>query len=274
MDWAVAANELLNDPLSRSRLASAPLVAGNSLYISVRSANSPSPAKLICCGLDGEVRWKAAVPLDSVVPLGETGDSLAIQGDSIIWNLAGNEVIAVDAEQGIVRWKSPLGEKTSDRSSTSGSSALMVQQGLVLVTGVAGLVALDSQTGAFRWRCPLKDPVSQILGVSENILVVSGISLCGIDLKSGQVLWQTGGSEPAIEGFGRGILLEETVLWPTVTELWTVDAKSGRVQQRAAIEQIAGCGGGNLTLSGGTLVIAGDESVTAFRVRVAGSVSP
>ncbi len=113
-------------------------------------------------------------------PIG-AGYSAAAVADGVLYTMASSdgeeEVLALDAATGEVRWRHPVGaSKASDLDDTGPRSTPAVVEGRVHTVSSAGvLVALDT-SGAELWRRPLMDPEqAPRFGYSVSPLVDRGL---------------------------------------------------------------------------------------------------
>lgn len=143
------------------------------------------------------------------------------------------------------------------------------------------IFALDSATGQLAWALPAgaADDVVHLLGVENDVLVASGDVLYWIDAYTGGVLTQfpriePGGAGQALHfprGFGRGIMADGHIWWPTRESIFMFDAvplHSAFGQRPHLAREIPllprGVSGGNLLLVGGVMLIATGDRLVAF----------
>ena len=143
------------------------------------------------------------------------------------------------------------------------------------------LFALDSASGQLLWSTDAErvDDANQLLGAYQQNLIVSGDRLYWLDASSGQVLaaFPAGGvgemstALPSPRGYGRGLIVGDRVYWPTQNEIFVFDAqqssdaigKPPAIRERLRLET-RGAEGGNLTLFGDGLIIAGPGRLFVF----------
>lgn len=146
------------------------------------------------------------------------------------------------------------------------------------------IFALDATSGDLLWSTDAErvDDATQLLGVSDDSVVVSGDRIFWLERTSGRVLASfPGGSTsdaatslPTPRGFGRGVVGEDRVYWPTQQELFVFDAdQSDRqaagwpvIRQRIALGP-RGAEGGNLVLLEDGLMIAAPSRLFVFKNR-------
>ena len=96
------------------------------------------------------------------------------------------------------------------------------------------------------------------------MLFVSGESLWGLNLATGQVVWHVGFTDPTSFGFGRGILAGNVVYWPTREDIYVVDQATGRLRRRIPLLARYVESGGNLVLAGDFLAVAQSRRIVVF----------
>ena len=111
----------------------------------------------------------------------------------------------------------------------------------------------------------MRGGVRHLLGVGRDKLIVSGNRLWGLDYRTGRIVWTTGYEDPAGFGYGRGMLVDRTVWWPTRDEIFVVDQTNGTLKRRIKLSGYPRYdSGGNLTMAAGLLLIAQPTRLVAF----------
>jgi hypothetical protein len=137
-------------------------------------------------------------------------------------------------------------------------------------------------TGLVRWAsAPALADVVHLLGVAEDSLIVSGKQIWWLDAETGKAVT----SFPArmevnqAKPFGRGILVDDVVVWPTRDELQiffqrqspSSDANARPAAPRDPIrlaDYANGISGGNLSVAGDYILLATPEKLWAFGPRL------
>lgn len=131
-----------------SNASPTPVVAGNRLYVHFGHLGTA------CLDLDGAVRWRQ----DSLrySPVHGNGGSPVLWGDRLLFSCDGASnpfVVALDAQTGAVRWKTP---RVTDAAKTfSFSTALIITNGTrveLISPGSGAVVAYAPDDGRELWR--------------------------------------------------------------------------------------------------------------------------
>jgi outer membrane protein assembly factor BamB len=124
---------------------------------------------------------------------------------------------------------------------------------------------LDADTGRMLWQRRAMPRVRHLLGVAEQRLVVSGDALSAWDVRTGDVHWAIRPTEPEEFGYGRGCLAGDVVYWPSREAVMLVNLRTGQVlREQPLLTPDARRFGGNLLVSGGVLLVASADRLTAY----------
>ncbi|MBI2478980.1 MAG: hypothetical protein HYV60_10220, partial [Planctomycetia bacterium] len=143
------------------------------------------------------------------------------------------------------------------------------------------LFALDANTGILIWASLREQAADAIhlLGVGDEHLIASGDYLYWFDVYTGRLKSQfpaphrslPGHAKPSPHGYGRGILVDKHVYWPTRESIFVFDQRIrpemlGRTPQAVRKIDLAfpGVTGGNLVLHDGSLLIATQDHLLVF----------
>ncbi|MBW8883695.1 MAG: PQQ-binding-like beta-propeller repeat protein [Planctomycetia bacterium] len=143
------------------------------------------------------------------------------------------------------------------------------------------IFALYAATGQLAWTLAAgaADDVVHLLGVADDTLLASGDSLYWIDAYVARVLAQfprgkLGGddqSAPSPRGYGRGILVDHSVWWPTREKIYVFTVRPATTDfgwQPRLVREIPLAAphmtGGNLVMAGGVLLIASGDKLMAY----------
>lgn len=127
------------------------------------------------------------------------------------------------------------------------------------------ILALDSESGLVRWSRPHRHRIGTILGVAEGRVYVCGDELWALDAATGEPVWEHGSRDDQLEGFGRGVLCGDEILWPLRDAIRVVDRHTGRfVRAPIELSERGVGGGGHLVAGPGVLLIATPSHLTAL----------
>jgi outer membrane protein assembly factor BamB len=143
-----------------------------------------------------------------------------------------------------------------------------------------GIFALDSGSGQLLWESHLAEDAVHLLGVGGGSLLVSGDRLWWIDAAGGKVLDRWPAETP--HGFGRGVLADGRVYWPTRDLLYVFNqaivpgSHAAMVRDPISVGEAQGAlpgktphtivaFGGNLVPADGVLLVATSDRIYGFR---------
>lgn len=209
----------------------------------------------------------------------ENANTALTASEGLLYVAAGHGVVAaLRADDGKFLWCSSY-----DRSVTGGTvdqtpgeqvfrdgPTCYLWQDLVICMprDFAGLFALDRFTGEVRWVLRnVACDANQLLGVKENILLVSGDVLYWIDARHGNLLtrfpaFSTEASQlsrPSSRGIGRGALGNETVYFPTRDAIHLLSTKPQKMGEQWQAETRGEWGLAELGIEGGNLLFHSQE---------------
>jgi outer membrane protein assembly factor BamB len=138
--------------------------------------------------------------------------------DGAIFVGAGQEVYALDANTGAVRWTFAAKDYIS--------SSATVSQGHVYISDFRDLYALDQQSGAVVWAHPttLSIYFSPVVA-GQTVLLNDGEGLSALDTASGKQLWTTNITSQALIP---GAVSGSRVFVKSVSSLYALDLASGK----------------------------------------------
>jgi outer membrane protein assembly factor BamB len=148
----------------------------------------------------------------------------------------------------------------------------------VAPTDFDGLFALDGASGQILWQTDLPPgtlDITQILGIVQGQLLVSGQRLWWIDAATGRI-----SADPpenpfpreltsARLGFGRGLVAGRQVFWPTrndADQILVFDVPSGQLARQPLSLAAVNVSAGNVVAGQGHLLVAGPKELAAFRI--------
>jgi outer membrane protein assembly factor BamB len=243
----------------------------------------------------GRVKWQTRICSSTGLGGGDADELthllLTRDNNRLYLNTNGGVIAAIDSDDGRLLWlvKYPRAAARMDQSTEQAPHlfrdlvpCLACNDLLICAPADCDRIfALEGATGQIAWAL---DPgvaadAMHLLGVADDTLLASGDYLYWIDAASGRLLTQfpTGAisgsrdAAPIPHGFGRGLMAGNQIWWPTRENILVFDlhpaATSFGFQPRlirswSPVDQ--GTTGGNLVLSGGILLIASADRLSAF----------
>jgi outer membrane protein assembly factor BamB len=144
----------------------------------------------------------------------------------------------------------------------------------------SSVFAVDAGTGLLTWEwrmLPSDEQPLQLLGVGSGRLIAAGNSIWWLDVATGKgsreaKVWPAPTKDGEL-GFGRGLLADGRIFWPTHEEIIVLD-QNWDGQGSPIVDRIQltrpdtgdRVTGGNLAYANGTLLVAGKERMFAFQV--------
>ncbi len=136
-------------------------------------------------------------PLEAKLFEGGPTSTPAIDGKNIFHLARDGSVFSLDSESGKIHWSTNVSDETGIRIPGWGfsSSPLVIKNRLLLNVGSAG-TAIDKLTGKVLWTSDDVDagyatPVLRTRGDKTTAIFPSGKYLVGVDVQTGDKLWQT-----------------------------------------------------------------------------------
>ncbi len=259
--------------------AGAPLCLGEQVVVVLR--RDGAPARVSVAAYDaatGELQWQRFVCSGDSPGRGLFPECVSLLAAADSRNLYINTnmgaVAALDRRRGTIRWITTYPRATRgdladpDPWMYRAPNPCLVDRGTLYVAPADSpeVFAFEARTGRMMWHSgPETERIRDLLGVIDDRLIASGDRLYWIELRgsgAGRIVarWPDGHEEL---GFGRGLLTNSTVYWPTQEAVYAVDAVTGRPIDRHELLS-KGAAGGNLAAGGGVCLIAEPTRVTAF----------
>lgn len=273
-----------------------PVSDGRWLYAVLRRSDVRPEVLVACYDLavnPPRERWRTSVAAAETPGSGQlfeiTHNLLSLDGDTLYLNTNLGAVAALATDTGNVRWlhayrRVKLGDLR--RLADTGHfyrdlTPCFVHRDAVIVAPFdsPAIFALDAATGAMRWSTDAAPDAIHVLGAAGDTLWASGDRLYAFDLHTGRLVgrWpEAVKAEP--RGIGRGAIVGDAVLWPARHELYVFDAQaktSGTMlvpRQPPVVWARLGVTGGNLSWSGGLLLVATEKEIVAFALEVVGAL--
>ncbi len=195
---------------------------------------------------------------------------LSLHGSTLYYQTDLGALAAIDARSGNLRWLAsyPRSEEAARRWGDRDLSPAIVHDGQVIVAprDSEKIFAFDADTGRPVWNVEPGAKVSHLLGVAKGRLVATGNHVWSFDAKTGELLSRWPEGQAFEEGYGRGLLADEAIYWPTRDKIYILDQETGLPTRRPPIllRERFGYGGGNLVAGDGYLVVAQADQLVVF----------
>ena len=262
-----------------------PVVQRDRLYVALRRVEAGGVQMHVACfDLRGRFLWRSGLlaSAESMTQANRneiTCNLLSLRDDRVYLNSNLGAVACVDAVDGSTLWiaRYPRQEIAADQYGRV-TKHFLRDLNPVLISGRQAIVApadsntifaLDSHTGDVLWvtDAGVAEDAVHLLGVSHNRLIVSGDRLYWIDIRTGKLFASfPAAGDGELRGYGRGLLVNQEILWPTHDELYLFDAGTAKMTQQPKNLAAAGTQGGNLLLVNQTLLVASADRLYAFNV--------
>ena len=262
----------------------APVVDGGNVYIVMRKSDVRPQVHVACFDAEnGRLRWRRLISAAETPGGGlfdeMTHNLLTLEQGMLYCNTNLGAVAAIAADDGRLEWvtryprakRAVFGQDQRTAHYYRDLNPAIYYRGLLLVapSDSEGIFAIDAGTGQMVWESHLAEDVVHLLGVGGGNLIASGDRVWWIDALGGKVLGRWPDGTP--HGYGRGLLSDGKVYWPTRETLYVFDQQitPGRPVSlaRDPIPLVEGreATGGNLIVADGVLLIAGPDKLYGFR---------
>jgi outer membrane protein assembly factor BamB len=232
-------------PDATTHFEGSPVVQRNRLYVAFwRSAGADAQAGIACYRIDDpkmppELAWQRIVGKAGSEPNGETRYRHAlvtVSGPNVVYCTDGGTVIALDAMTGRPSWEYRYPRNERPVLPRYRDLCPPLANGGHIYSAPADadrLLCLDAFTGRLIWEREGVEVV-HLLGVARGRLIATfggqGRGIRGLNLRTGADSG-TGGWTIHDDGgehtFGRGLVTEEAVVWPTKHSLHFLDPSDG-----------------------------------------------
>ncbi len=271
--WRVTTTEVdPQDPLANSTawcFEGVPVADARRVYVALRRSLPQEQINVACFDADtARLLWNRKVGI-SAISTDETVNStthlrLTLAQDSVFVSTNEGAIAALNAHDGLIRWlrtypvESPFSSRSRRRT---GDTSGLFHEGVLYVAPLDSrmLLAIHAESGLLLWQREWPDPIQDLLGITNSTLIVSGRSLWGVRLDTGEPAWpqrRVGFDDPEGSSFGRGVLVRNEIWWPTKEELFVVAADSGRILRRIGLRELTGRSLGSLAAWGPFQVVS------------------
>lgn len=274
-----------------------PVSDDQSLYIALRHRSSVRTENHVACfdARTGRLRWRkmivGAEPAGAQRPFELTHTLLTLRNQTLYCNTNLGVVAALSVKDGAIKWlteypRVDFQNQNPDRNTQHlfrDLTPCLLYRDLVIVAPMDcdQLLALDANTGILIWASLPEQACDAIhlLGVGQGHLIAGGDYLYWFDVYTGRLASQfpaphrslPGHAKPSPHGYGRGILADKLVYWPTRESILVFDQRirpEARGRTPAVVRQIdlisRGATGGNLILTDDSLLIAAHNRLIVF----------
>ena len=254
----------------------APVVAGDRLFIAARTGGSMLRSTVYCFDArTGRKLWARLVcespqsgryydRLDSAQSLITVGQGLAFYATNL------GAVAALDVSTGEIRWvwtyprKRPSYYSRQTMRPTVRAAIYDTGRLFVAPADAERITCLDAASGRVIWEATagMLDATGgfQMLGITENRLIISGEQVMALDASTGRKIWQFPPAGGRLSVLGRGVIAGHLVYVPDNTQIYILDVKTG-LPDRPAVElrNQHHQRPGNLIVADGYLIVAGER---------------
>ena len=244
----------------------APVVDGTRLLLETRTSDRSARAGIACFDLaTGEPVWQRWL-CRANLPAGEIATNLLTSSPGVVYACTNlGAIAAVRADDGQILWL-----RTYSRTNFSAEAAevsyracrpCVYQRGMLfaLPADSRELLALDAATGEILWSRSALQSTAQIVGITEDRLVLASGGLHLLDPNTGDILKSDFGRQLA----GQGVVAGDVILWPESQSIQRFALMTGdRIPGDIPLPEP---GGANLLAFGEYLLAAGPAQLTLFR---------
>lgn len=265
--WRVAADDIdPQDPLRATAPWSfdgSPVADSRRVFAVLRRSLPQEQINVACFDAEtAQLLWNRRIGV-TVESTEETVNStthlqLTLAEESLFLSTDSGAIAALDIHDGLVRWLRTYpvdAYQTAQDRRHSGSVPPIYRDGVLYVAPLDSslIMAIHAESGLRLWQQEWPESIRHIIGISGSTLVVSGRSLWGINVATGESAWpqrRVGGDDPEGYSFGRGTLIGSEVWWPNRDELIVVNSVNGQIQRRIQLRETLAETGGHITVAG------------------------
>ena len=282
LQWRIPSEDKFNKFAREQWVFEGPPAADSSnIYVGMRRGFPWSESYVACFDAQtGQLRWRTKVcEADSVY---RTANNLVTLHEGVVYyNTNLGSIAALEADTGMVRWVYRYERTRSGKWARPpmqffrGLNPCIYHEGLVIAGPVdcESIVALDAVTGQRAWQTvPLAS--SHLLGVGQGNVIATGRSVWWFNALTGKLEaeWPGNSSRNAPRGYGRGVLVNDAIYWPSNEEIIVFDQQLGPRRtpiRRPGVSLIRPdmdkrVTQGNLSVSGDGLLLATERHLFTF----------
>jgi outer membrane protein assembly factor BamB len=268
---------------SRWSFEGSPVVSRNRVYVALRRSRPQMQFNVACFdGETGRLIWNRKVcAVVSNVGSWQSWIShqlLTLAENKLFFSTGVGAIVCLEANEGLPLWVVTYDSRPSASSAVlsdhtkQGLLPCLYHQGTVFAApnDTDEILAIDAHSGVVTWRRRLKDRIRHLLGIGRGNLIVSGNSLWGLDARTGRIVWGRAVTDPEFYGYGRGLLVDDSVWWPTRQTIEIRSQRSGlRIHRQPILLDAHGTTaepntGGNLLITDGYLLVAQTDRLVAY----------
>ncbi|MBX9789868.1 MAG: PQQ-like beta-propeller repeat protein [Pirellulales bacterium] len=255
-----------------------PVADDECVYVAQRRGGEARPHALVAAYelASGRRRWVREIAgADTLAPgqVDETTSNLLTLHEGVLYfNSNLGAIAAIAAADGQVRWIHVYRQpQTGDLNQPLAHfhrdlTPCIYQQGRVFVapSDTERILALDAATGELQWETRYAPDALHLLGVGGGHLLASGDRIYWINVESGKLVryWPDG---PEPKGYGRGVLADDVVYWPTRDGVYVFSQQTAELLRKIDLRQRDEHGtGGNLLVTHERLLVAAADRLLAF----------
>ncbi len=202
---------------------------------------------------------------------------LSLDGTTIYYQTNLGGLASLDTRTGSIRWiatypRIEIGSLGLFKSTTRRDLNPAIVDGdrvLIAPEDAETVFAFDADSGRLLWETPglQKDAIHHLLGVSQGRLIATGGHVLSIDTESGEVRGRFPDSGQPMTSYGRGVIAQDQIYWPTEDQIYALDAATlkptGPPLNLNRIDPRYGRGG-NLVAGDGYLVVAQKDRLVVY----------
>jgi outer membrane protein assembly factor BamB len=266
-----------------------PISDGQFVYAALRRGGVRSRAHVVCYDLEtGRQRWRQFV-CSSDTPGKDQVDEcshhlLTLHQGVVYYNTNLGAFAALAARDGKLQWLA-----TYDRGSPADEfhvgrkvahlyrdlTPCVYDNGLVMFAPAdsSQIFIVDAAGGRFVGATAKSvsgdstEGAVHLLGVVDDTLIATGDKVWWISIeKRGRLLLDPFPQGHLPAGYGRGLLADGRIYWPTRDEIYVLDQRTGQMARPPIQLKQRGATGGNLFLQKNRLLIAGPDKLYAFEL--------
>jgi outer membrane protein assembly factor BamB len=275
-----------------------PLTDGERLFVAMRKQDDiRAEAAIAAYDLNnGRLLWIRSICFAETPGQGRwnerTHNLLTLHQGTLYYNTNMGVVAAVDSQSGTTLWTTQYPRVTFASAAQRdlghfyrSLNPVLVHQDMLLVAPADcdRIFALDAFTGQKLWctESSVAADAVHLLGVVGNMFILSGDYLYWLDVHTGRLHCQfpppasgfAGYARPSPRGYGRGLLTDQTIVWPTREAIYffhvqptTLDGvPMPQPSQAPRPWSWFGVQPGNLVAAADVLLVAGATELSALR---------